>query len=74
MGRSNGDRGFVHRFEDYVDDFLLLVQQTKARWKGLPSIAIGVAVCLEAAKYNYRLAVLDALVWMDGKTFLRHQI
>eukprot|EP00667_Euglena_gracilis_P011656 EG_transcript_11927 len=63
LGRSNGDRGFVHQFEEYVADFLQLVNRTAERWGPLPRAVVGHdlggGVALKAVLQN---ASFDAVV------------
>lgn len=62
LGRSNGDRGFVHRFGDYVDDFRRLLDTVRLRWPQTPTVAVGHdlggGVAVLAALHSEPLAAL----------------
>ena len=40
-GQSQGDRGYVSSFDDYVEDFLLFVEHTRANLEPRPSFLLG---------------------------------
>jgi alpha-beta hydrolase superfamily lysophospholipase len=56
-GRSGGERLFVHKFSEYVDDVHRTVQLAKAREPGLPTFVLGhsaggVVSCLYALEHQ----------------------
>lgn len=62
-GRSDGERFYVERFDDYVGDVASLVQLAKAREPGLPVFLLGhsaggVVACLYAIGHQAELAGL----------------
>ena len=62
-GRSSGERFFVARYSDYVDDVAMLVAHAKAREPGLPVILLGhsaggVIACVYALDHQDELAGL----------------
>jgi len=62
-GRSDGERFYVERFDDYVADVAGLVQLAKAREPGLPVFLLGhsaggVVACLYALAHQAELAGL----------------
>ena len=62
-GRSDGERFYVERFDDYVADVAGLVQLAKAREQGLPVFLLGhsaggVVACLYALAHQAELAGL----------------
>ena len=62
-GKSDGERFYVERFEDYVDDLGRLIEYAKSREPGLPVILLGhsaggVTACLYALEHQDKLAGL----------------
>lgn len=62
-GRSDGERFFVQRFEDYVSDVDSLVRLVRGRHPGLPTFLLGhsaggVVACLYAIEHQAELAGL----------------
>jgi acylglycerol lipase len=62
-GKSDGERFYVERFEDYVDDLDKLIEFAKSRELGLPIILLGhsaggVTACLHALEHQHELAGL----------------
>ncbi len=60
-GRSDGERFYVERFEDYVDDLHKLIQLAKSREPGLPVFVLGhsaggVVACLHALEHQSAVA------------------
>jgi len=62
-GKSDGERFYVERFEDYVDDLSRLIKFAKSREPGLPVFLLGhsaggVAACLYALTHQSEIAGL----------------
>lgn len=62
-GHSDGERFYVERFEDYVDDLSRLIQFAKSREPGLPVFLLGhsaggVTACLYALTHQSEIAGL----------------
>jgi len=62
-GKSDGERFFVEKFSDYVDDVATFVTMTKAREPGLPVFLLGhsaggVVSCVYALEHQSELAGL----------------
>src|ERR1700756_3599012 len=62
-GKSEGERFYVERFEDYVDDLSRLINFAKSREPGLPVILLGhsaggVTACLYALEHQSEIAAL----------------
>ncbi len=62
-GRSDGERFYIERFEDYVDDLHKLIQLAKSREPGLPVFVLGhsaggVTACLYALEHQSAVAGL----------------
>jgi acylglycerol lipase len=62
-GQSDGERFYVEKFEDYVDDVDRLVRLAKAREPGLPVVLLGhsaggVTACLYALSHQGEIAGL----------------
>jgi alpha-beta hydrolase superfamily lysophospholipase len=60
-GKSDGERCYVERFEDYVDDLNRLVKFAKSREPGVPVLLLGhsaggVTACLYALQYQSEIA------------------
>jgi acylglycerol lipase len=59
-GRSEGERFYVERFSDYIDDLTTFIRQVKAREPGLPVFLLGhsaggVIACAYAVKHPSEL-------------------
>ena len=62
-GKSEGERFYVEKFSDYVDDVAILVKKTKAAEPGLPVFMLGhsaggVVSCIYALEHQAELAGL----------------
>jgi acylglycerol lipase len=62
-GKSDGERFYVERFEDYVDDLVRLIKFAKSREPGLPVIVLGhsaggVIACLYALRHQSEIVGL----------------
>ena len=62
-GKSDGERFYVERFEDYVDDLDRLIKLAKSRELGLPVVLLGhsaggVTACLYALEHQSEIAGL----------------
>ena len=62
-GKSDGERFYVERFEDYVDDLTKLIVFAKLREPGVPVILLGhsaggVTACLYALQHQSEIAGL----------------
>ena len=62
-GKSDGERFFVERFEDYVDDLSALIDLAKSRERGLPVFVLGhsaggVIACLYTLEHQGGIAGL----------------
>ena len=70
-GRSDGPRGVIVRFDDYVDDLHLLVETVRGRHPGLPLFLLGHSMGgLIAARYAIvRQEFLAGLI-LSGPAFL----
>lgn len=62
-GKSDGERFYVERFDDYVDDLSRLIKLAKSREPGLPVILLGhsaggITACLYAIEHQSEIAGL----------------